>query len=843
MARNITVNTELTGEAAFKSAMENIGAAIRVTKSEMALANAEFEGQANTMDALTAKHDALKNLYDEQAAKVEILRQALEQTSSATGENSTETLRLTAEYNRARLALERIGGDLSEVEGYMEEAAASADGCATSIDEFGRAVEDADENAGGLGEDGPGAIDAIAQALATGEIAKKMGEIAKAFAEITSAAADYADSVNTLSAQTGISVENVQALMYSAELVDVPVETIARSMMKTTQAMSSARQGTGAAAEAFNTLGIQVTNADGSLRDNEAVFWETVDALAAIEDPTERDALALELFGRNAMQLNPLLKAGSAGMRAYKEEAEDMGYILSEQDLSKLQDLDDAQVRFSNAVEGLKNSVGTAFAPTMEQANNLATEVIGMFTSFVNEHQGFVSSFGSVATAVAGVTAAFAGLKAALKTAQVAGLITEGTFLKWSATLGAMAGPIAIVAAIMGIGITTAANYFKELEHVGEIDSTNLEELAQNVQTCQDALDDFRESAGTQDDMKYLWNDAEYRQEEQLTAALANAQRQYDAVAAAASGVGPATEVSAEEAAAAIDSTTEAAQGLIDAFNSVYNSAESAMKGTTGLFNDLTGETDMSVGEMTGTWEDQTKAISDYTDNLQTLRDLGLSEDLVLELSDGSLEDMQTAAQLVKELSGDGDGASVEDVNAAWEARKAAIADYAAYVAENSTEVQAAMDALVATAQEGAGNMDLGEQMQSAAGHTIAGYVAGLDSGPVKTAMFELASEALTAFYGALGIASPSKKMMQAARYTVEGFTIGIDDGRHDVAEAMDGLADTALDSFDTRLSGIDSQGAALGGSGGGNTTNIYVQEMTEAQTDYLVNEVNRRLG
>lgn len=841
MARNITVNTEVTGEANFRQAMTQIADSIRLTKSEMNLASAEFEGQANTMEALTAKHEALSNLYDEQAAKVEALKQAMEQSAASTGENSSETMKLAAQYNNARAALMGIGNDLSEVEGYMEEAANSADGCATSIDEFGKAVKDADENAGDLGEDGPRAVDAIAQSLVQGEIAKKLGEIAKAFADITKAGAEYADNVSTLSTQTGISTDNIQALMYAAELVDVPLNTITSAMTKTTKAMDSARQGTGAAADAFTTLGVNILNADGSLRDNETVFWDTVDALAAIEDPTERDVLAMELFGKSAQALNPLLKAGSAGMRAYKEEAEDMGYILSEQDLSKLTALDDAQVRFSNAVDGLQNTVATAFAPTMETVTNLGTELMSLFTNFVGEHQGFVATFGTVVTAVAGVTGAITALQAALKSFNAAGLIAEGTFKTLSGTLTVLSGPLLAVAALLGIGIDAAVKYQAALNEAGRIDSTDLEELAANVEKCNRELEEFYETYGTEPNAE--WTDATYATLDHLQAAAQNSKAQYDEVAAAAGGAGTAAEASAEQAAAAIDGTTEAAQGLIDAFNGVYKSAESAIKGTAGLFNDLTGETDMSVGEMTSTWEDQAQVINDYADNLQTLRDLGLDESLVLELSDGSIEDMQTAAQLVKELSGEGEGASVEDVNAAWEARKAAIADYATYVAENSTEVQAAMDALVATAQAGAGNMDLSEQMQSAAGHTIAGYVAGLDSGPVKSAMQQLASEALTAFYNGLGIASPSKKMMQAARYTVEGFTIGIDDGKQNVADAMGGLADTALDSFDTRLSGIDSQGAALSGSGGGNTTNIYVQEMTEAQTDYLVNEVNRRLG
>ena len=41
-----------------------------------------------------------------------------------------------------------------------------------------------------------------------------------------------------------------------------------------------------------------MTNADGSLRDSEAVYWEVIDALGRVSNETERDAIAMQLFGK-----------------------------------------------------------------------------------------------------------------------------------------------------------------------------------------------------------------------------------------------------------------------------------------------------------------------------------------------------------------------------------------------------------------------------------------------------------------------------------------------------------------------------------------------------------------
>ena len=44
-------------------------------------------------------------------------------------------------------------------------------------------------------------------------------------------------------------------------------------------------------------LGISVTDASGNLRDSETVYWETIDALGKVSNETERDALAMRIFG------------------------------------------------------------------------------------------------------------------------------------------------------------------------------------------------------------------------------------------------------------------------------------------------------------------------------------------------------------------------------------------------------------------------------------------------------------------------------------------------------------------------------------------------------------------
>ena len=202
---------------------------------------------------------------------------------------------------------------------------------------------------------------------------------AKALADMTVGAAAYADEILTTSTVTGMSTESLQAYKYAAELVDVPLETLTNSMAKNIKSMAGAQSGTGAMAEAYARLGVCVTEADGSLRDSEDVYWEAIDALGSLSNETERDALAMQLFGKRAQELNPLIAQGSEGFAELTEEAKRMGAVLSDDQLAELGAFDDSVQRIKAGSEAAKNALGLVLLP---QLQTLATDGVGLIGDF-----------------------------------------------------------------------------------------------------------------------------------------------------------------------------------------------------------------------------------------------------------------------------------------------------------------------------------------------------------------------------------------------------------------------------------------------------------------------------
>ena len=149
--RTITTRIALDGEKAFKDQMAQVNGELRNLKSEMTLVDATFKGQANTTEALTAKHKVLQGSVEQQREKVRALTQAVEDATQAYGDNDKRTDGYRQSLNRAKTELADLNRELQDNERYLDEASKSADGCAESIDEYGKAVRDADSSKDPLG--------------------------------------------------------------------------------------------------------------------------------------------------------------------------------------------------------------------------------------------------------------------------------------------------------------------------------------------------------------------------------------------------------------------------------------------------------------------------------------------------------------------------------------------------------------------------------------------------------------------------------------------------------------------------------------------------------------------
>ena len=404
----------VAGEQTYREALKNISRELRVQKVEMDAVTSAYGANQNSIEALSAKQEALTKQQDAHREKVQILSEMLEIAKQEFGENSEEADQYRIKLATAQTALNKCSNEinttstaLAEAQKATQEGADATDDLGDTVGEAGDALDEYGEAAGETGDSldelGDSADDASgknqsflsvmagaaktlgnvvvagakAAARALLEVGKAAANATKEGFELSKEAGKYADDIATLSTQTGVSQSSLQQWTYASNFVDTSVDSITSSMTKLTQTMGNALNGSSEASDKFATLGVSITDVHGRLRSTEDVFWDAIDALGKIENPAERDAAAIALFGESAQKLNPLIAAGREGFEALNAEAERLGTVFSDDEIATMGGFDDAMQRNSQAVSGLKNAIGLALIPAFQPLVNRATEAMG----------------------------------------------------------------------------------------------------------------------------------------------------------------------------------------------------------------------------------------------------------------------------------------------------------------------------------------------------------------------------------------------------------------------------------------------------------------------------------
>lgn len=392
---NINTKFTLSGEKEYKQAISEIGSGMKVLDSEMRKVSSAYAQNADSVEALNAKNDVLERKISTQAEKIEYLRAALQQSAEKYGEADKRTMQWQASLNNAEAELNNLNNQFDENKQKIADSSKEMGNLGDMVNgltsKLGIQLPDGMKSS----MNAMGSLDAQSLALAGGfaAVAAAIVKVEKAMISMTKESAAFADNIITLSMQTGQSTQQLQEFAYASELIDVSVDTLQGSLTKLTNNMQDTMNGTGNAKASFEALGVSVTNADGSMRSANDVFYETIDALGQVKNETERDAMSMDIFGRSAQDLNPLIIKGSQTLKAYADEAHNVGYVLDDEALSALGAVDDAYQRLQNTQEGVKNQLSAEFAPYLEEFYGDVTTMVKDGGKALKD-SGIVDSFG-----------------------------------------------------------------------------------------------------------------------------------------------------------------------------------------------------------------------------------------------------------------------------------------------------------------------------------------------------------------------------------------------------------------------------------------------------------------
>lgn len=438
MAGNVKgITIQFKGETSqLEQAIRKVNSSTKDIDKNLREVNNALKFNPTKVDLWRQKQDLLKAKIKETENNLKSLKNMQSQLDArGVDKNSAEYQKLQREIITTESKLKTFKGQLNQV-GNVKLKAASE-----QFKQWGSALENAGRQMQGI-------------SMAAGALVASLGAISYK-------AGQNADDLNTMSKVYNIGTEDLQKYKAAADLVDVDLDTIAKTHQRLTKAMSGSEDETGAQAEAFEKLGVSVTDSNGNLRDSDAVWQDTIKALGEVENETERDALAMTLMGKSAAELNPLIEDGGETYEQVAKTMEKYGLDFVDQEtLDKANQfndqLDTMKLLGSVAISQVGASLAEFLVPALEKIVDWAGKLAGWLSQLSPEVLTIIGIIAGVVAAVAPVLIVLGKLAFAVSSLMnLANLLGVG--------IGALAGSIgiaiAVIVALIAIGVLLYKNW------------------------------------------------------------------------------------------------------------------------------------------------------------------------------------------------------------------------------------------------------------------------------------------------------------------------------------------------------------------------------------------------
>src|SRR5512145_1779880 len=389
-----------------KTALAAANRELRVLESGFKASAAALGDWTRDASGLEMRVKSLTSQIDVQRLKVDALREEHQRLVEANGANSRAAQDAEIKLNQQTAVLGKMESELRNTESSLEEMRSGEEDAGVAAETMGDKVEESGDKIETF-KLIMGGVAGVTKTVITGVIAVGAAAIATvaALGGLGINAATTAEKFADLSTKTGIGVESLQEMNYASEILGTSLETVTGAEARLVRSMGEAAQQAdeydkkvkeaaksgksieeiklGEAAQAFEELGISVRDSSGELRDNEDVFADAIDALGKMSNETERDRLSMQLFGKSAQELNPLIKAGKEEIAALREEAHKMGAVMSEEDVAAASAFKDQLDGLKMGFQGIVAQIGLAFIPGLSGIADQAKGYLGQLVGIV----------------------------------------------------------------------------------------------------------------------------------------------------------------------------------------------------------------------------------------------------------------------------------------------------------------------------------------------------------------------------------------------------------------------------------------------------------------------------
>lgn len=243
-----------------------------------------------------------------------------------------------------------------------------------------------------------GALKALAPAIGVAGLGKLVNDTLQ-----------LGDQLEKMSQKTGLAVPVLDKLRQAADLGGTEFKTLSKALPTLAKNMQDASDGVGTAKEAFDRLGLGVTNADGSLKSLDQMFFEIGDKIKGMDDRTLAAANAAEIFGTGmGAKLIPIMNQGS-------EAIQNLSTGFTQLSAERMAKLNDDVAQMGEKFNVLKVQLTEAVLPALTRLVEIISNAAQKFAALPAPVKGISVALALLAPAIIAIAPIFASLVISFK--------------------------------------------------------------------------------------------------------------------------------------------------------------------------------------------------------------------------------------------------------------------------------------------------------------------------------------------------------------------------------------------------------------------------------------------
>lgn len=365
MAGQINVKTKLDGAAKFQQDLKAMTAKGKALDAEMKELTSSFDKEGKSEKENAKQREALNKVIDAQKEKAKLLSEEIKRME-ASGQGETE------QCYKLRKQLADTNTKINEYSKGQKEAA-SATGVSTGqIIKAGAAL---------------GAMKVAATAVvgALKGIGKAAISAAKGVWQLGVDSGQWADALITEGNQFGIDTDTLQEWGYASRFIDTEVSTMTSGMKKLTTAYAKGNKAKKKSVTLTKGVTVSLKKENGEIKTQSEFYLDVIDQLHGMTNVAQRNAAAQKIFGKSYTDMLPLIESGTSALRAYGQEARDMGIIISSENVGALGQFDDQMQKLNAQFAAIKTNIAVAFLPILETVAERMSGFFGVVSKAISD--------------------------------------------------------------------------------------------------------------------------------------------------------------------------------------------------------------------------------------------------------------------------------------------------------------------------------------------------------------------------------------------------------------------------------------------------------------------------